>query len=156
MSTARRELDRMSDQAWGLLAMDVQTAGRSMGRVGLSYARRHPALLLGGGALLGAGVVGWFNRSRRRAKSPESVEAPTLPKAKHVMHAVAPILKNMARMWIVDVLTAEFRGAKGKGEPDRGEADEQADTDGRIHEDVERDLEQQHAHEDREQTVSPF
>jgi hypothetical protein len=148
MSTARRELDRMSDQAWGLLAKDVQTASRSMGRVGLSYARRHPALLLGGGALLGAGVVAWFNRSRRGAKSTASVEAPALPKAKHVMHAVAPILKNMARMWIVDFLTAEFRGEKHK--------DKQAETDDQTEGDVDSELEHEHAHEEHEPTVSPF
>jgi len=58
MNRARRELDRMSAEAWRELGDDVQRTGGRLKRVGSAYAKKHPIIVLGGGALLAA-VAAW-------------------------------------------------------------------------------------------------
>jgi len=54
----------MSAEAWRELARDVRGAGKSAGRLGFAYMKKHPVLTLGGGAVL-AGLALW--RMRRPA-----------------------------------------------------------------------------------------
>jgi len=135
MSSARHELDRLSSQAWGQLATDCKSASRSMGRVGLSYARRHPALLLGGGALLGAGAVAWF--AHPKSKHPSQTDEPIAPsdqprkKLSNTKNALMHTVKKMAGMWIADVLTTEFRVGASDDE-DESDGKEEAETNGEL------------------------
>ena len=54
MNRARRELDRLSAEAWRDLDVDIRRAGRNAGVL----VKKHPILSLGGGALL-AGLSLW-------------------------------------------------------------------------------------------------
>lgn len=49
MNRARRELDRLSAEAWRELVVDVRRAGTNAGLL----VKKHPILSLGGGAVLG-------------------------------------------------------------------------------------------------------
>jgi hypothetical protein len=49
MNRARRELDRLSSEAWRKLVDDVRRAGKNAGLL----VKKHPILSLGGGAVLG-------------------------------------------------------------------------------------------------------
>jgi hypothetical protein len=130
MDSARRELDRLSYEAWGQLARDLKTGSKSMGRVGLSYARRHPALLLGGGALLGLAAVAYFKRSKPAptsaapAVAAPAVRVPSKP-------AWQGLLTKIISMWIMDTLASEFRVEQEK----RAEGD----TDGEHERDLDRE-----------------
>lgn len=139
MNSARSQLDEMSYEAWSQLASDLKGASRSMGRVGLSYARRHPALLLGGGALLGALAVNAF-----RGKKPQPITIATdqgpiavaaAPKKKSAKkptaskHMLSSILMNAARIWLVDFLAAEFRVEADKAEDSEKGGDGARDED---------------------------
>jgi hypothetical protein len=124
MNSARRELDRMSYETWGQLVSDVKTGGKSMGRVSLSYARHHPALLLGGGALLGLAAVSMFAR-----KKPDPAPAAAAPPAKASRKpAWTGLLMNVGKMWLLDTLAAEFRVEQDKQA--KGESDGDDDGDG--------------------------
>jgi hypothetical protein len=134
--TAKHELDRLSRESWKALAHDLKAASNSMGRVGLSCARRHPALLLGGGALLGFGAVMFLTRGKRAERSiradarREAAERDAADRAVHrapsteeeghkqarasksprlASAAVVRILKSAARMWLVEHLSREVR-----------------------------------------------
>src|SRR6185503_13651280 len=109
MDSARRELDRMSDEAWGQLARDLKTGSRSMGRVGLSYARRHPALLLGGGALLGLAPGPYSKRSKPAPAAAPAAAAVALPVKAVKKPAWQGLVTKFVSMWIMDTLTSEFR-----------------------------------------------
>jgi hypothetical protein len=54
MNRARRELDRLSAEAWRELDVDVRRAGKNAGLL----VKKHPILSLGGGAVL-AGLCLW-------------------------------------------------------------------------------------------------
>jgi hypothetical protein len=158
--TARQELDRLCSESWVRFGHDLRATGQSMGRIGLSCARRHPALLLGGGALLAFGATMWLTRGKRREKrereheleqdglEQEQVEG----RADGVQHdhdgrdgaharrrrkpakdsltkhfalgAVSKILRNAARMWLLQHLSSELRA----------ESEEEEETsDGELH-----------------------
>lgn len=57
MNRAQRKLDRMSAEAWRELGADVRQVGLHLKQAGSAYAKKHPILVLGGGALLAAIVV---------------------------------------------------------------------------------------------------
>jgi len=62
MSRVGKELDRMSDEAKDELAGDVRKTGARLVRVGAACTRKHPVLVLGGGALLAALAVWRLSR----------------------------------------------------------------------------------------------
>ena len=121
MTSAREEMRLMSRGARRDLARNFHNANKSMGRVGLSYARRHPALLLGGGALLGAAVVAWIKRPR----TPDQDEAQTVQispapenEKQQRRGTWSVLLKSALRMWLVDHLAgmlAEKDAVAGAG-----------------------------------------
>ena len=136
--SARNELDRLCNESWVRFGHDLKATGHSMGRIGLSCARRHPALLLGGGALLAFGATMWLTRGKRREKherelaqeradrregevrhengSGDRTDADRRKPAKASLTqhfawgAVSKILQNAARMWLVQQLSSELRG----------------------------------------------
>jgi len=63
MTRARKELDRMRAEARHELAGDVRKTGARLVRVGGACTRKHPVLVLGGGALLAALAVWRMSRS---------------------------------------------------------------------------------------------
>lgn len=71
MSRVRKELDRMSDEAKDELAGDVRKTATRLVRVGAACTRKHPVLVLGGGALLAALAVWRLGRP-----APVVVECP--------------------------------------------------------------------------------
>jgi len=148
MTDVRHELDKLSRECWGKLGQDVKCTSNSMGRVGLSYARRHPALLLGGGALLGLGVVLWMNRGKGHHAHPKSIresreghdgdstveqreeaEAETknrrAKKSGFTRNAVMTLAMKAAQMWIMQQLAKQ---EQVKQNEDDVEGEEQSDA----------------------------
>jgi len=136
--TARSELDEMCRETRNEFALAVKTTSNSMGRVGLSFARRHPALLLGGGALLGFAAVQLLPRGKKKrspaelaregarevdghehvAASPEAQSRKAEGPSKSVHFATGAavrILKSAARMWLLEHLSSP---AQTEREPD--------------------------------------
>ena len=60
-----KELENMRTTAWRGFVGNVRSTGRRIGRAGTQYAKTHPLLLVGGGAVLSAFL---FSRIRRRPR----------------------------------------------------------------------------------------
>jgi hypothetical protein len=153
--TARQELDRLCNESWVLFGQELRSTGKCVGRIGLSSARRHPALLLGGGALLAFGATMWLTRDKRhkareedhlrehdgelehetdgahsrgdgRARATRKKPAQDSVAKHFAMGAVTKILKNAARMWLLQQLSNQV-GAQEEDE-DESDADSQAES----------------------------
>jgi hypothetical protein len=116
MSQVRREMKRLCREARHQLGCDLDRSGRSMGRVGLSYARHHPTLLLGGGALLGTAIVAWFRRPRQKVVFVQTAESPKPVRVKKpaANSAWKTVLKSAVRMWLIDKMAGAMSD-KGAG-----------------------------------------
>ncbi len=147
--TARQEMDQMCRATWNELGHDLKATSNSLGRVGLSWARRHPALLLGGGALLGFGAVTLMTRGQQHVRARSSGAAvsesetnddrqrlveqrahqPAKPsKSAHLASgALMHILKNATRMWLLEHLSNQQHGEPQK-ESDPSELDVPAES----------------------------
>src|SRR5262245_11401275 len=91
---ADKELEARRTEAWREFANDVRSTGRRLRKAGTRYARAHPLLLLGGGALLGALVV---SRIRRR---PRVEPRPTLKQ--RLLHVGAAWLaRALSEAWMM-------------------------------------------------------
>jgi hypothetical protein len=156
--TARQELDRLCNESWVLFGQELRGTGRCMGRIGLSSARRHPALLLGGGALLAFGATMWLTRDKRHKAREEALRSDHDGELEHggdgahlradggdgraraarkkpqqdsaarhfAMGAVTKILKNAARMWLLQQLSSQI-GAQEEDE-DASDSDAEAES----------------------------
>src|SRR5689334_15907388 len=135
--TAHHELDRMCREVRSELVREIKATSNSMGRIGLSCARRHPALLLGGGALLGFGATLFLTRGRKHVHSrsePAHAQAGGVDERREASNDQAPrtaakpskaasfatgaamrILKSAARMWLLEHLSSHLGE---KEEPD--------------------------------------
>ena len=100
MSHASKELERMSYAAWSDLAADASRTGSRLGKVATQYASKHPAIVIGGGALLAALAFSRTKRGPTRVARRES----RLPEAGLFSSALGGVLK----MWLVETLTSSL------------------------------------------------
>ena len=100
MSHASEELERLSYEAWSDLATDASRTGSRLGKVAKQYASKHPAIVIGGGALLAALA---FSRTKRDPVHVVKRES-RLPETGLFSSALGGVLK----MWLVETLTSSL------------------------------------------------
>ena len=67
--SAKKEFDRMKNNAWQEFTGDVKATSRRIKRVGTAYVKAHPLVVLGGGAVLGALTMALIKKSPAAAST---------------------------------------------------------------------------------------
>jgi len=98
MNRTRRELDRLSAQAWRELGGDVTRSVRRLGHVGVACVKKHPFLVLAAGGLLAALAV-----SRVRRPAPAVVDR---PRRGWKLGGLPRRLVRAGRLWLIHWLTS--------------------------------------------------
>lgn len=118
MSRSRRELDRLSAEAWGDLAGHVRRVRERLGRLAATGAKKHPVLVFGAGAVLAA-LAFW----RWRRSGPPPATAPRAPRERR---GFSKLLSQSAWAWLARELSAA-------SEREAGNSTDAAASNGRAH-----------------------
>ena len=119
MSAAARRIHELRANEWRVLVDRGRSAGRGIQEYSLAQIRRHPALAIGAGALLGVAAFAHFRRgssdqrdSGRGTKVSENGKHEPAPERKGG-NLVTEMLSKAAHAWVVHTLTQSPASKEG-------------------------------------------